>query len=127
MHKFHVTSSNALLCASMCATNANCETYYYDASQCHEASASSLERATSNLLTAKYAYIDQNVYRSKKGLTYFRRQWTICVKTKFQLTVYGIGDLGQHAQQHVEQELAPDRQTPVSDHFMLGSHVVAAE
>ena len=59
--------SDALLCASMCTTNANCETYYYEASQCHEANASSLEGSVSNMPNIKDVYIELSIYTSKKG------------------------------------------------------------
>lgn len=64
---WYIHSCDALLCASMCTTNVNCEAYYYEASQCHEAGASSLEGSASNLPNTKDVYIDQSVYASNRG------------------------------------------------------------
>ena len=60
-------NSSSFLCASMCTNNPNCDAYYYEASKCYEANASSLVGSASNLPTSKNVYIDQNIYRSNKG------------------------------------------------------------
>ena len=54
----------------MCTTNANCEAYYYEATQCHETGASSLVGSTPNLSTAKDVYVDQSLYENNKGKMY---------------------------------------------------------
>ena len=63
----HIHTSSALLCASMCKTNVNCEGYYHEASQCHEAGASSLVGSSSKSSTTKDVYIDQTVYMNNKS------------------------------------------------------------
>ena len=60
-------SSNAMLCASMCKTNSNCETYYLDSSQCHEGGALNLIGSLPSLPSAREVYIEQSVYASGKG------------------------------------------------------------
>ena len=51
----------------MCTTNANCEAYYYEASNCYEAGASGLVGASENSPASRHVYADQDIYRSNKG------------------------------------------------------------
>ena len=55
----------------MCTANPNCESYYYMASQCYEAAASSLVGSTSNLPSSQDVYIDQKIYKDNKGFKHF--------------------------------------------------------
>ena len=62
-----IQRTNTMLCASMCKTNPNCETYFVEASQCHEGEALSLIGSSSNLPSSKEVYIEQNIYANNKG------------------------------------------------------------
>ena len=54
----------------MCTNNPNCDAYYYEASKCYEANASSLVGSSaSKFPTTKNVYIDQNIYKSSNGCT----------------------------------------------------------
>ena len=51
----------------MCASNANCDAYYFETSQCHEANASGLVGSPPHLSNSKNVYIGQILYISNKG------------------------------------------------------------
>ena len=66
MH-IHADSYNALLCASMCTANANCESYYYETSHCYESASSSLIGSIPNLTSSKNVYIDEDIYSKNRS------------------------------------------------------------
>ena len=67
MQIIRADSYNALLCASMCSANANCESYYYETSHCYESASSSLIGSIPNLTTSKDIYIDEDIYSNNRS------------------------------------------------------------
>ena len=59
--------SNDILCSSICKSNNDCEAYYFETSQCHEANGSGLVGSLPQLPTSKEVYIDQDLYLNNKG------------------------------------------------------------